>query len=172
VTEGAPIEVHWTGEVFRPTNGFWVKRAGLQYAEGEVLHIVNQEPRSTNSHKHYFSAVNEAWSNLPEEMAERWPTPDHLRKYALIRTGWCDSHSITCSSRAEALRVAAFIRPTDEFAVVDVKEAVVTRYVAKTQSYKMGKEDFQRSKDEVLNFLAGLIGTTKKQLAQAGEKAA
>ncbi|WP_234840443.1 hypothetical protein [Sinorhizobium meliloti] len=57
------------------------------------------------------------------------------------------------------MRLAAFIRPIDAFSVVDVKEATVTRYVAKSQSMKaMGKQDFQESKTAVLDFLDDLIG--------------
>ncbi len=47
----------------------------------------------------------------------------------------------------------------DGFFIVDVKEATVTRYVAKSPSMKaMDKQEFQQSKVAVLDFLDDLIG--------------
>jgi len=124
--------------------------------------------RSAVSHSHYFAAVNEAWRNLPEDMADDFPTSEHLRKWALVKSGFRDERSIACSSRAEALRIAAFVRPIDEFAIVVVREAVVTVYTAKSQSLRaMGKAEFQRSKDGVLDVLAKLIGTSTEDLKSA-----
>jgi uncharacterized protein (DUF2252 family) len=161
---GPPIECFWNGEAFVPSNEAWKRRAAKQYVVGEVYNMVDQEPRSLASHNHYFAAVETAWKNLPEILAERFPTADHLRKYALVKTGWYDSKSIVGSSHEGAMKLAAFIRPLDEFAVVDVKEAVVTVYTAKTQSFRMGNEDFKKSKDDVLGFLADLIGVSQAQL--------
>lgn len=80
---------------------------------------------------------------------------EHLRKYALIRTGHRDERTIVCASKAEARRVAAFVKPLDEFALVLVNEASVSVYTAKSQSLRaMGKTAFQQSKDDVLGFLA------------------
>jgi hypothetical protein len=73
---------------------------------------------------------------------------------------------------AEAQRVAAFVKPLDDYAVIVVREALVSVYTAKSQRIRaMGKHDFQRSKDAVLEILAGLIGTTTKALTNAGEAA-
>ena len=70
--------------------------------------------------------------------------------------------SIVASSKAEALRVAAFIRPVDEFAVVTVIEAVVTIYTAKSQNMRaMGKKGFRASADAVLDFVSAMIGTSR-----------
>ncbi|WP_216073446.1 hypothetical protein, partial [Acinetobacter baumannii] len=72
------------------------------------------------SHNHEFAWLHEAWHSLPERYAEQFPSSEHLRKYALIQAGYSNSHSLVCGSKAEALRLAAFIRPMDEFAVVTV----------------------------------------------------
>lgn len=161
----APIECAWDGEVFRPTGPYWVRRADKEYAKGEVLWLVNEEERSHKSHAHYFAAISNAWSNLPPLVAERFNSPDALRKYALIKGGYCTSDSITCPSHADALRVAAFVRPADEFALVTVSKNIVTRYVAKTQSYRgMDKKTFAESKDRVLDIIAELIGVTRGEL--------
>lgn len=170
-----PIECVWDGEVFRPTGPHWVRRASKQYAAGEIIHIVNQEPRSEASHRRYFATVNEAWKNLPEDIAEKYPTADALRKYALIRTGWFTAQDMTCGSHAAALRTQAFVRTiAEEYAVVDVPKgsSVVTVYTAKTQSYKMGKADFNKSADDVLSYLANLVGVTKTALSDNAGKGA
>jgi hypothetical protein len=120
-----------------------------------------------------FAALKEAHNSLPDETAERLPTPEHLRKFALIKTGFADSRSLACSSRAEALRIAAFMRPADEFSVVTIEGAVVTVWTAKSQSVRaMGKAEFTASKDAVLAYVASLIGTTTAALERHTREAA
>jgi hypothetical protein len=165
-----PLIFQWSGEAMVPQRP---KLADREYIIGEVYRLGVIEERSTNSHSHFFAAVHDAWNNLPEGMMDRYPTPEHLRRAALIATGWCDSHTLVCSSKAGAQRVAAFMRPVDEFAVVVAKEATVTRYIAKSQSYRaMGKEDFQASKTAVLDHIASLIGVKPEALSANAGRAA
>lgn len=139
---------------------------------GEVVTLERREERSSASHNHYFAAINEAWANLRESDAQRFKSPEHLRKWALIRAGFHDERSIVCASKAEALRLAAFMSPLDEYAVVVPSEAVVTVYTAKSQSMKaMGKDSFQRSKDAVLSILAALIEVEPEALSSAAKGA-
>lgn len=163
-----PILCHWDGEAMRPLNTAWAKRADQEFVVGERYQIAAIEERSAASHNHYFAALAEAHANLPEEIAERFSTVDHLRRYALIRTGYRDERSIVCASKAEAQRVAAFIRPMDSYAIVTVSEAVVMVWAAKSQSKKaMGKQTFGESKEAVLNFVATLIGVNADDLKRA-----
>ncbi|MDO8534121.1 MAG: hypothetical protein Q7S17_05190 [Xanthobacteraceae bacterium] len=139
--------------------------ADKHYVVGETYWMVPHEERSTASHAHYFAAVNEAWQNLSDEQALRFPTAEHLRKWALIEAGYRDERSIVASSKAEAQRLAAFIKPMDEYAVVTVTDAVVRAYTAQSQSYRaMNRKTFQESKDKVLAVVAGLIGVTADEL--------
>jgi hypothetical protein len=70
-----------------------------------------------------------------------------------------------CASRAEAQRVAAFVKPSDDFALVTVTGPCVRVYTAKSQSAKaMGRKVFQESKDAVLGILAGMIDVSRDQL--------
>lgn len=159
------IVCEWTGEELRPANSLWVKRADQQWVVGERYLIEVKQERSAATHNHFFAALTEAWQNLPEIEAERFPTVDHLRRYALIRCGFRDERTIIASSKAEARRIAAFVRPIDEFAIVSVAESAVVVWTAKSQSMRaMGKDQFARSKDAVLEYVAGLIGTTPEQL--------
>lgn len=167
-----PILFRWTGEVMEP-HPRAMKDCDAFYVVGEAYRLVEHQERSQKSHAHYFSAIGEAWQNLPEHLAERFPSSEHLRKWALVKAGFADSRQLVASSKAEAIRLAAFIRPCDEYAVVTVSEAVITVWTPRSQSMKaMGKRDFQASKDAVLSILAGLIGTTVDGLrANAGAAA-
>ena len=160
----------WDGEVMIPRVPGVAQR---QYEVGETYRLEVREERSTNSHNHFFASINEGWLNLPEHVAERFPTPDHLRKYLLIRTGYRDERTIVATSKAEAQRIAAFIRPMDEFAVVTVREATVAVYTAKSQSVRaMGAREFAASKTAVLDALAAMIGVERKALEANAGKAA
>lgn len=167
----APIEVVWDGKAFTPSSPYWVRKAEGQFAAGEIVHMVQHEPRSMASHGHYFAAVEAAFQNMPDAIKERFPTADHLRKHALIKTGWFNSTEIAVGSNAAALRVAAYIQAQDEYALAVVHGSVVTAFTAKTQSFKMGNKDFQKSKDDVLGFLSDLLGVKPAELAQAGKAA-
>lgn len=160
-----PMVFSWDGEAMRPVHP---RLADRHYVIGETYRLAIHEDRSRASHSHYFACIAEAHASLPDEMAERWPTPEHLRKFALIRAGYCDTHTLVASSKAEAQRIAAFIRPSDEFAVVEVRDATVTRYVARSQSERaMGRKEFQASKDAVLDVIAGLLGVTADEMRSA-----
>lgn len=163
-----PIRMQWNGDGFTPATSYWAHEADKLFVIGDTYYIVEHQGRSQRSHNHFFAAVAEAWQNLPEQLAAQYPSADHLRKHALIKAGYFNSQQLVCSSKAEAVRIAAFIRPSDEYAIVKAESCVVTRFTAKSQSVKaMGREDFQRSKDAVLDVLADMIGTTRGELQRA-----
>lgn len=165
MTTGRPIAFNWDGEAMVPVHP---RLADKEYVVGERYMLAPFEPRSVASHNHEFAWLQAAWENLPEELAEQFPTPTHLRRYALIRAGYSDSHSLVCASKAEALRLAAFIRPMDEFAIVTVNGCVVNRFTAKSQSKRaMGKQVFQDSKTKIMEIVAQMIGVAPEQLREA-----
>lgn len=167
------ILCEWNGEQMTPVGPTWAKRADKEFVVGERYYIEARQTRSEASHRHYMATVSEAWRNLPEAIADRFPSEDHLRKWALIRAGFHNSRSIATSSKADAERLAAFMRPLDDFAVIDATDSVVTVYTAKSQSWQaMGKEQFQRSKTAVLDIIADLIGSSREELQQNTDKAA
>ena len=165
-----PMVFEWDGEQMKPLSA---RAADRQYVVGERYRLAVEEDRSAASHNHYFASVHEAWGNLKEDAAAQFPTADHLRKYALVKAGYRDERSIVASSKAEALRLAAFIKPMDEFAIVTVSEAVVVVHTAKSQSIRaMGKTEFQRSKDAVLDIIAAMIGVTAQAVTDNTGQAA
>jgi len=168
----APVAFEWDGEAMVPLKRFQ-RLCDQQYVIGQTYTMVEEQQRSRRSHDHFFASVDEAWRNLREDIAENFASPDALRKWALIRAGFRDERSIVCSSKAEARRIAAFIKPMDEFAVVLVRDAVVKVCTAKSQSLKaMGRADFQASKTAVLEILSGMIGVSPETLAREGARSA
>ncbi|MBI1493437.1 hypothetical protein [Halocynthiibacter styelae] len=157
---------HWDGEAMVPVP-VHRKRCDELFVIGETYHLEEVKQRSMRSHRHYFASVAEAWKNLPESFGmEPWAqSADHLRAYALIKTGYCDTQTFACSSKAEAARWAGNMRPMDEYSVVVARGDTVYRFTAQSQSTKaMGAENFAASKTAVLDFVSNLIGTTSKEL--------
>lgn len=154
-----PLRFTWEGDGFAPASAYFQRKADEHYVIGQQYYLIENEPRDMNSHSHFFACVNDAWKNLPDELLEQYQTPEMLRKKALIRTGFFDERSIVCASKAEAQRVAAFIKPFDGYAIVTAKACVVSVYTAKSQSLKaMGNDDFKDSKRKVLHFIDELLG--------------
>ena len=169
--EGAAT-FHWDGAAMRPLPAY-VAYLAERYAAGEVVALGPVSGRSPLSHRHYFACVREAWVNLPEALAPRFPTEDHLRKYALIKAGFCETRQIVCASNAEAMRLAATIGPLDDTAVIALEDRVVTLSTAKSQSAgAMTKAQFQASKAAVLALLAELIGVDPAKLIETGKRSA
>lgn len=170
MSEAPPMVFTWDGEHMVPLRP---RLADEHFVIGQRYTLTEFHQRSAASHNHYFAAVHDGWQNLPEHMADQFPTPEHLRKFALIKAGYADSQSVVCASRAEALRVAAFVRGADEFSVVTVSESTVTRWTAKSQSMRaMGKKVFQESKTAVLDVIAAMISVAPRQLAREAGRAA
>lgn len=142
--------------------------ADKQFCVGEEYRLGVIEERSLNSHNHLFACVADAWLNLPDDKALDFPTPDALRKHALIMTGHREERKLVCSSPEEARKVAAFIRPGDDYAIISVSGPIVIEWRAKSMSKRaMGGPTFQKAKTDVLDFLSSMIGVTTKQLERA-----
>lgn len=158
----------WNGEAMQPANRRSTDLANQHLVVGMEYRLKPHDDRTKQSHDHFFACVTEAWNTLPEHMADRFPSPDHLRKYALIKSGHCDMRTFVASSKREAERIAAFIRPDDEYALVSVSGPVVSVHTAHSQSMKdMGKATFQKSKDDVFRVIGELIGADPADLGRA-----
>lgn len=163
-----PINFRWDGEAMHPVSPRDAKASDETFVVGERYALAPVESRSTASHNHYFACIKDGWDNLPDSELDRFPSPEHLRKFALVKSGYANQSQIIASSRAEAVRLAAFIRPIDTYAIVTVTGCVVTSYTAQSQSIKaMGRAVFQESKHKVLNFIAALIGASADDLGKA-----
>ena len=161
MTEDAPLLCEWTGRAFEP-RGAHFARAAERFAKGERLAVTAEKGRSAASHNHYFAAIKDGWLNLPESEAfmPYAGNQEALRKHALIATGWHTVVTVEVGSAAGAERVAAHIRAcAGDYSVVVVKGTAVMHFTAQSQKKKlMGARDFQKSKDDVLGWIAALLG--------------
>lgn len=153
-----PIPCEWDGEVFRPIRHMQ-RICDRHFVVGEEYRLVEHHDRSDATHRHQFAEIHEAWKTLPEHLADLYPTSEHLRKRALIEAKFYDEEILDVGSKAGALRVAAFARQHDDFALVIVRGPIVVIRTAKSQSRRaMDKAEFQASKQAVLDIVSGLIG--------------
>jgi hypothetical protein len=159
-----PLQMRWEGDVMRPLNP---RAADRQYVVGQVYNLDHREDRSDATHRHEFAWLHEAWLNLPEQLADAFPTSEHLRKRALIQAGYCDETLIDVGSKVGAMRVAAEFRKVDDFALVIVRGPVVVIRRAKSQSRRaMDSKTFQASKTAILEVVAGMIGVSPDDLSR------
>lgn len=164
--------VEWDGEAFVPRSAYRA-RCDKEYVVNEIYRMEVREERSSRSHGHYFACLKDAFDNLPEGVADNVASPEHLRKYALIKAGYRDEDVFVAGSAKDAQQIAAFAKASDEYRIVLVSDCVVTVLTAKSQSARaMGKKDFQASKDAVLNIVAGLVEVDAETLKQNAGKAA
>lgn len=169
---GAPLTYRWSGDAWVVHPRFQ-RQADAAFTIGETRTLVEVEERSEASHKQEFAWLREAWLTLPDSIATEYPSPEHLRKRALIRTGWCTMTDYVCGSNAEAMRWATNLRKeVDEYALVIVERTVVRVLRPKSQSRKaMGKADFEASKADIIRWIADLIEVEPATLARQSEAA-
>lgn len=162
----SPVALTWDGEAFWPANRFWSRKCDERFVVGQAYAMDEVHQRSHATHAHYFASLHDIWQSLPEHLSEQFPTENHMRKYALIRTGYHTMTQHPCKSAAEAERLAAAIRPYDTYQLVTVKDSVVTVYHAMSQDMRsMDKKTFAESKQAVLDWCSDLIGVKERAAA-------
>jgi hypothetical protein len=172
-----PIPCAFDGEHFTPVSPYWSTRAGQAYAVGQRYIMAQYSDRSRVSHDHFFAALEEAWKNLPDEHAASFPTPEHLRKHALIETGFFDESRMFFETQQIARKVAGELAKqrakSDTYCIVSVYNTIVVQRWAKSQNYRaMKRKEFQESKTSVLEWVSRLVGVTAEELkANAGRAA-
>lgn len=165
-----PLSFRYEGEgEWKPASPFMARKADGHYVIGQVYALVEHSERSMKSHAHYFAQIKEYWSTLPESLAHEFPSAEHLRKKALIRAGWADEQATVLDTHEDAIKFAAFAKNMDEFSVVVVSDRIVKRYVARSQNFRaMNKEEFQKSKDDVLKLIDDMLQGARAREADNG----
>jgi hypothetical protein len=126
------------------------------------------EHRSKASHDHFFACVNEAWKSLPEDLADDFPNPETLRKWALIKAGFCSETRVVCANNSEAMTLATKAKAMDKFSIVAIDGKAVTIWTADSQRRDaMGRKLFQEAKERALHIISELIGTDAASLKEA-----
>jgi len=173
VTDVIPLKFRWSGEAFVPVDERVQAIAFQRYAIGQIVPLIEWEDRSRKSHNHYFATLAYAWENLPEDWFELLATPEDLRAWALIRTGFRDIDIIHASTEAEAARAAVVAKRLNPFVVTTVAGNIVSIATPQSQSMKaMGAKRFQESKDAVLRECAHLLGVSQDDLVETAKGAA
>lgn len=143
----------------RAATPYFAKRCDEHFEVGPKYLLSECLERSINSHRHYFVQLHEAWLQLPEDIAGEFPTFDKFRATGLIATGHYNQRSIICASAEESRRMASFVAPFDDLAIVSVHGPAVVVRTAKSQSYRaMNKAEFRKSKEAVLAWAWGIVG--------------
>lgn len=158
------IVCEWTGQALQPTGRF-KQSCRDRFKSGERYAIQEIQQRSWKSHQHFFAQLEEMWLSLPEEYAQEFPTSEHLRKWCLIKAGYCHIEKIVTKCKADAIEFAAFAKKLNSYAVIDVNDCVVTAYTARSQAMKgenaMTAQEFQESKTKVLDIISGILEDDK-----------
>ena len=135
---------------------------------GEVHGWQMAEHRSKASHDHFFACVNEAWKNLSEDMADDFPSPESLRKWSLIKAGFCSETRIVCANNSEAMTLATKAKSLDKYSIVAIDGKTVTIWTADSQRRDaMSRQAFQEAKERALHIISNLIGTDITILKEA-----
>lgn len=170
------IRARWDGEAFRPVGNWPVAWCHDSLKPGEVVSFEIERERPMRSHRHQFAWLKSAWETLPERLHDRpWAaSPETLRKHALIATGHCNVEVIDAGSNAAGERIAAFVanlgNKAHGYCVVARRGRAVTCYTPHSQSLAaMGRDRFQKSKTDVLEWVSGLLGVSPDELSGATE---
>ena len=166
-----PMTYRWDGENMVPLPRF-ARQADRQFVIGQAYQLAEWQERSSVSHTHQFAWLKDAWLNLPEHLADQFPTPEHLRKRALIDAGYYDEEILDIGTNEAAIRVATHLRAQDDFAHIVVRAGVVVIRTAKSQSARsMDRATFQASKTAILETVSQMIGVAPAALMKQSENA-
>ena len=114
----------------------------------------------------FFVTIHKTWASLPDHIAARFPSSEHLRKEALCRIGWCEVKVVTAGTKAATESIAAMCRHLDSYAIVDVSGTVVTVFTARSIAKRACPKDrFKEISDKVMDWLSQLVGADVTEAA-------
>lgn len=161
----------WDGAAMIPLERFR-GLASRQFRPGVEYSMVPHRDRSDAAHGLYFKTIELAWKNLPEDIAARFPTSEHLRKWCLVKEHYADEHSMLCANEAQAQSTAVLARALDGYAIIQLNGPIVTVWTAKSQSrHAMGHDLFNESMNKVLERLADMLGISSADLTEEAKSA-
>lgn len=174
MTDTPTIRCRWTGGALLPVGNYAMAAACDAMNEGDTVLVSIDHPRSMNSHRHQFAEINTMFHHIPERLQGMpWAaSPETLRKHALIATGFANSFTVDCGSKAAAERVLPRLEEAERrahgYAIGQMRGPVVTIWTPMSQSVRaMGGAEFQRSKQAVLDWIEATIGVTLAEAESA-----
>lgn len=167
-----PVVCVWDGEHFIPLPRFRAL-CDQQFVVHEEYPMIPSEERSMSHHRGYFASLKECWNNLPEEDAGRFPSPEHLRAWALVETGFCSETDYVMDSDKEARRLAADLRRMNPYSIIRISANVVKHFEPESQAVtSANKERFAAQTKAVLDLAASMARTTPAELKKNSGRAA
>lgn len=140
---------------------YWVPAS---YADA-LADALREKQRTQQAHNHQFAAINDCFENLPATHAGApyAASAKAFRKHGLIATGHCNVETVDAGSHDAACKVAPLVsslaRKAHGYALTIVRGQLVVCSTPHSQSFKaMGKDAFQRSKEDVLRWAEMLLG--------------
>jgi hypothetical protein len=171
------VRARWKDGAFRPEGQWEQGRCDRDYAAAGLVTLTIEHERDMVSHRKQFAIVRTAWQNLPEALRDEdfAVNEETLRKYALIRCGYCDVESAIAYSAKAALELGALMgnlaRQAHGYCVVQTQKRAVRVWTPHSQSVRtMGAETFEQSRRDVTEFLAGLLGVSRDELESMGRQ--
>lgn len=162
----------WADGAWRPLPRF-ASVCEEEFSAGEVRQLEVVQPRSRESHDHFFACLHEAWLQLPELFEREFTNETKFRKWLLIEAGYCDETRFAFATPEEAQRFAAFCAGLDEYARIEIVGNFVSIRKARSQSKKaMGNRVFQDSKQKVFDVYHKLTGIDPADIKRNVERAA
>jgi hypothetical protein len=163
----------------------FAKLARAQFRDGDSYPLEIVEHRSSKEHSHMFAAIKDAFDHIQDaDTLEVLSTPNKLRQWCLINSGWCDVTVFGPVSKQSAIKSAQMaainFRKNDDYVEITIRKAeddagkvgwLVVIKTAKSQSRtSMKKDDFRASKKDILEVLAGTICVRRRDLEAAANR--
>jgi hypothetical protein len=170
-----PVPFVWDAEagVLRPDPKYLLLcRNRMQDGRRYVMEAVEVDDVSPRERGRYHAIIRRAHDQLTPEQTARYPTVSDMRHRALINTGWyVDSYLEAANEQAaQAIGVWALKDRANDGVVVTVSGNAVrvraprSQKVGDPEEGHMTKEEYRRSCEDVLEYLAGVLGITRAEL--------
>lgn len=141
-----------------------------QFVPGEEYALAPIDEVSQHDRGGLFAAVRAAWENLSEEFDGKFPTVEHLRKWALIEVGHHTQAEYALATKEDAEKMALAARRLDEYARIAIHEQVVVIRTAKSiAAHAIKSVEFKALKKKVLDLVGSMSNSTAADLDREGK---
>lgn len=161
----------WDGTGFIPARRH-EKACAAELVIGASYVIESRKPASEKARRFFHAQLADLWRNLPEEMAERWPSVEAFRKAGLIACGYCHKTEAVCATNQQAQALAASYARLDDYVVVEIRDRVICVWTARSQRRSaMGSDERKAANGAVLDWAAAQVGVSVSGATMGAEAA-
>jgi hypothetical protein len=168
-----PVVFVWTAEGHMVPLPRFGNVCAAQFTVDEEYALEEVKGRSRASHNHYFAELHEGWLNLAEEYRDDFRSEDHLRDWCLCKAGFCTHTRWVLNTEDDARMMRDALKRENACTIVGVTGNVCTVYHPESQSRaSMNKQRFEESKRAVLDLVASMARTTRRELQRNAGRSA